>query len=128
MAIKKAKNGPLKIPTKKCFAATTRESLSAKSSGEIERSTFATIIPPKSAIISATNMSIGMAIISAMIRGSTKNAKGSKPIVRMASSSCVIFIEPICAANAEPLRPAMTMAVITGASSRNIEMPSISTM
>ena len=47
---------------------------------------------------------------------------------RIASTSSVIFITPICAVYAEALLPATTMAVSKGASSRTAEIVTISTM
>ena len=42
------------------------------------------------------------------------------PSVRIASISSVTSMVPICAAYAEPERPAMMIAVISGANSRSI--------
>ena len=59
----------------------------------------------------------------AMTRGTTKASAGTTPIVRIASISSVIFIVPICAAKAEPDRPATMIAVIKIPSSRNVSLP-----
>ena len=79
-------------------------------------------------MISAKKMSRGRAIINAITRGSTKNVYGSNPIVRIADISSVIFMAPISAVYAEPLRPAMTIAVIIGPNSLVIDIATVSTM
>ncbi len=48
---------------------------------------------------------------------------GETPIVRIASTSSVSFIVPICAAKAEPERPATMIAVISTPSSRRASRP-----
>ena len=53
----------------------------------------------------------------------TNASTGDTPIVRMASISSVIFIVPICAANADPERPATMIAVISAPSSRTVIRP-----
>ena len=62
--------------------------------------------------------------ISSMARnfGATRNCTGSSAMVSIASISSFTFIVPISAANAEPERPITTTAVISGPSSRVIEM------
>src|ERR1035438_8195856 len=63
-------------------------------------------------------------IMTAMARnfGTTRNATGSRAMVSSASSSSVTRIVPISAAKAEPDRPMTTIAVISGPSSRVMEM------
>ncbi len=70
----------------------------------------------------------GMANISAMARGITSRKLCEMPITRMASSSSVTRITPICAVMAEPERPAIRMAASMGPSSRIRAMPRILTM
>ena len=70
--------------------------------------------------MSANTVSSGSATASATTLGSTSRSSGSMPIVRIASISSVTTIVPICAAYAEPERPAMMMAPISGANSRSI--------
>ena len=48
---------------------------------------------------------------------------GETPMVRMASISSVSFIVPICAAKADPERPATMIAVISVPSSRSVIRP-----
>ena len=59
-------------------------------------------------------------MIPAMIRGTTRNCTGERPITVRASSSSLTFIVPISAAYAAPVRPARMMAVMIGAISRTI--------
>ena len=59
-----------------------------------------------------------MVIVDAATRGRTIASIGDTPIVRIASTSSVSFIVPICAAKAEPDRPATMIAVISNPSSR----------
>ena len=59
----------------------------------------------------------------ASMRGMTSASIGDTPMVRMASISSVIFIVPICAAKAEPERPATMIAVISVPSSRTVMRP-----
>lgn len=66
--------------------------------------------------------------MSANKRGSTKKFHGENPMELIASISSVSFITPICAVYEEALRPATTMAVSNGASSRTAEIVIISTM
>ena len=57
------------------------------------------------------------------MRGSTRASIGEMPIVRIASTSSVSFIVPICAAKALPERPATMIAVISTPSSRRVIRP-----
>ena len=66
--------------------------------------------PPRMAMISAKKVSSGKAISSAMTRGSTSTSIGSRPRVRMASTSSFTCMVPIWAVKALPDRPAMMMA------------------
>ena len=50
----------------------------------------------------------------ASTRGSARKRTGSKPMMRSASNSSLIFMEAISAAKAEPERPATRIAVISG--------------
>ena len=58
-------------------------------------------------------------MMSAHIRGKTSNSMGSRPIVRMASTSSLTFMVPIWAVNALPERPASMIAVSSTPISRN---------
>ena len=69
-----------------------------------------------------------MATASAIARGITSRKPCGMPMTRMASSSSVTRITPICAVMAEPERPAIRMAASTGPSSRISEMPRMLTM
>ena len=71
----------------------------------------------------AQKASSGIIRIAAIMRGRTSASIGDTPIVRMASISSVIFIVPICAAKAEPERPATMIAVISTPSSRTVIRP-----
>ena len=62
-------------------------------------------------------------ITDAIRRGMTSASIGETPMVRIASISSVIFIVPICAAKAEPERPATMIAVISVPSSRTVIRP-----
>ncbi len=57
------------------------------------------------------------------MRGITSASIGEMPIVRMASISSFTFIVPICAAKADPERPATMIAVINTPSSRKVIRP-----
>ena len=54
--------------------------------------------------------------------GTTRKRTGLMAIVWMASICSLTFMEPISAVMAAPIRPAMTRAVRTGPSSRQILM------
>ena len=71
----------------------------------------------------AQKASSGIITTAAMTRGRTSASIGETPIVRIASISSVIFIVPICAAKAEPERPATMIAVISVPSSRTVIRP-----
>ena len=60
-------------------------------------------------------------------RGTTSTWIGDSPSVRIASVSSWTFIEPICAVNAAPERPATITATRIGESSRQIARPTPST-
>ena len=79
--------------------------------------------PPSSAVMIAQKPSSGIIRIDAIMRGRTSASIGDTPIVRIASISSVIFIVPICAAKAEPERPATMIAVISTPSSRTVIRP-----
>ena len=78
--------------------------------------------PPKIPIEFAQIVRHGSITIMAMNFGATRNDTGLIAIVCSASISSVTFIVPISAANAEPERPMTTIAVISGPSSRVIEI------
>ena len=80
-------------------------------------------MPPVTPSTSANTVSRGSTSTSATILGSTSNSMGSMPSVRSASISSVTAMVPIWAAQAEPERPAMMIAVISGANSRSMDRP-----
>ena len=67
---------------------------------------------------SISTVSTGIITVAASKRGSTSMVIASTPMVASASNSWLTFMVPISAANAEPLRPASTIAVSSGPSSR----------
>ncbi len=69
--------------------------------------------------IIAITVSTGKLIIKAVILGSTRRYIGSSPIICKASISSLTFIIPISEVNAEPLLPAIIIAVNKGANSLN---------
>ena len=79
--------------------------------------------PPSSDMIIAQKASSGIMTTAAIMRGMTSASIGDTPMVRIASISSVIFIVPICAAKAEPERPATMIAVISTPSSRTVIRP-----
>ncbi len=83
--------------------------------------------PPASPIASATIVSSGKAMTSAMTRGTTRSSIGLMPIARSASVSSLICITPISAANALPERPATMMAVNSTPISRSTAIATRST-
>ncbi|MNV81751.1 hypothetical protein D3C71_1754340 [compost metagenome] len=88
----------------------------------------AAVMPPSSAIMSVQATSSGMATASAITRGMISRKPCEMPITRIASSSSVTRITPICAVMADPERPAIRMAASTGPSSRITAMPRMLTM
>ena len=70
----------------------------------------------------------GMATAMAKVRGITSRNPLGMPMTRMASSSSVTRMTPICAVIAEPERPATRIAASTGPSSRISDMPRMLTM
>ena len=82
-----------------------------------------TSAPPNSPITSASTASSGITSAAASSRGSTRKRTGSSPKVTIALTSSFTFCVPIWAAKAAPVRPANTMAVISGPSSRSMAMP-----
>ena len=85
-------------------------------------------MPPVKAASVVQTLSSGMAMARATARGMTSRNPCGMPMTRMASSSSVTRITPICAVMAEPERPATRMAASMGPSSRISEMPRILTM
>ncbi len=80
-------------------------------------------MPPKSAAIEVHRLISGIAMASASTRGITSRKPCGMPITRIASSSSVTRITPICAVIAEPERPAISTAASTGPSSRTSDRP-----
>ena len=73
--------------------------------------------------MSAMKVSTGRAIASAIRRGMTSTSSGSSAITLSASISSRMFIEPISAVIAEPVRPAIMIDVIKTPSSRRPSTP-----
>ena len=69
-----------------------------------------------------------MAMAIAMARGNTRRKPWAMPMTRIASSSSVTRITPICAVMDEPERPAIRIAASIGPSSRIKAMPRMLTM
>ena len=85
-------------------------------------------MPPASAASVVHMLISGIAMASASTRGITSRKPCGMPMTRMASSSSVTRITPICAVMAEPERPAIRMAASTGPSSRISDRPRMLTM
>ena len=85
-------------------------------------------MPPSKAASVVQTLISGITSASASARGMTSRKPRGMPMTRIASSSSVTRITPICAVMAEPLRPAIKMAASTGPSSRIKEMPRMLTM
>ena len=103
-------------------------SVCMKKLGVIPSVMSAASMPPSSAISEVHTTSSGMATASASARGSTSLKPWAMPSTRMASSSSVTRITPICAVMAEPERPAISTAASSGPSSRISARPKMSTM
>ena len=56
----------------------------------------------------------------------TRKSTGGMPSVSSASISSPVFMLPICAAKAAPVRPATTTPVMTAPISRNVLKPTMS--
>ena len=78
--------------------------------------------------MSPQKASSGIEITSATMRGRTSHSTGLSPIVRMASTSWLTCMVPIWAVKALPERPATMMAVSRTPSSRNMPIPTASTV
>ena len=85
-------------------------------------------MPPISEASVVHTDSSGMAIASAMARGSTRRKPAGMPSTRRASNSSVTRMTPICAVMAEPERPAISTAANSGPSSRISARPRMLTM
>ncbi|MNO70206.1 hypothetical protein D3C76_610800 [compost metagenome] len=127
-AIRKAKNGALARPTRKCCTPMSVCSSDRNMAGEISSDRAHTTAPPTMPQIIARKVSSGNEINSANTRGTTSSSMGLRPRVRMASISSLAFIEPICAVKALAVRPAMRMAVNSTANSRKNENATRSTV
>ena len=99
-----------------------------KKVGVMPSDTSAASMPPASAHSVVQTLISGMAMASAIARGITSRKLCEMPITRMASSSSVTRITPICAVIAEPERPAIRIAASIGPSSRISAMPRMLTM
>ena len=111
------KNAPLTMPNEIVNTVETSATWRQKT-GVGTSIMLSTIAPPMSPASSAKIVSTGIAATAATTRGMTRKRTGGSPIVVSASSSSSTFIAPISAANALPVRPARTMAVTRGPSSR----------
>ena len=78
--------------------------------------------------MSPQKASNGIDSTSAMMRGSTSHSIGFSPMVRMASISWLTCMVPIWAVKALPERPATMIAVNSTPSSRNMPIPTASTV
>jgi hypothetical protein len=76
------------------------------------------IIPPSRARTLPTQVRSGTIIVRAIQRGTTSHLTGSNPMARKASISSDTFIVAISDASPAPDRPATTIAVTSGPSSR----------
>ena len=85
-------------------------------------------MPPTSAASVVQTEISGIAMASASARGSTSRNPAGMPSTRMASSSSVTRMTPICAVMAEPERPASNTAARIGPSSRISASPRMLTM
>ena len=85
-------------------------------------------MPPNRAATVVQTLISGITTASASARGITSLKPRGMPMTRMASSSSVTRITPICAVMADPERPAIKIAASTGPSSRISEMPRMLTM
>ena len=74
-------------------------------------------MPPSSATTVVHTLMSGIASANASARGITSRKPCAMPMTRMASSSSVTRMTPICAVMAEPERPATKMAASMGPSS-----------
>src|SRR3990172_7509114 len=110
--IRKANTGALIMPTQKVHKPTASWSWRRKRNTSKQIHIIDMMPPPKTAMISAKKVSSGSATTSARIRGSTSISMGSRPSVRMASTSSFTCMVPICAVKALPDRPATTIALI----------------
>ena len=79
-------------------------------------------LPPPRPTTSATKVSSGRVITSAITRGKTSTSIGSSPMVLSALTSSRSLITPISAAKALPERPATMIAVISTPISRRSAM------
>ena len=71
----------------------------------------------------AKKVSSGRVIISASMRGTTSMSTGSRPSVRIASTSSLMVMAPISAVKALPDRPATMIAVSRIPISRSTPTP-----
>src|SRR6185369_14725407 len=110
------------------FRCTAPGSALMKNVGVMPSDTSEASMPPARAHKVVHTLISGMATASAMARGITSRKLCEMPITRMASSSSVTRITPICAVIAEPERPAIRMAASIGPSSRISPIPRILTM
>src|SRR5882672_2498130 len=78
--------------------------------------------PPQMPMALAQMVRHGSMTIMAINLGATRKRIGLMAMVSSASSSSVTFMVPISAAKEEPERPMTTMAVMSGPSSRLMEM------
>ncbi len=92
----------------------------------MSRIAIAIIRPPIMPSALAKSTSSGSMANSAEMRGMTRKSTGDTPRVCNASISSLAFMLPSVAANAAPVRPASTIAVINGPISRTIAMPTMS--
>ena len=109
------------MPTQKWISPTLSWMRDRNSTGEMSSVVADTSMPPTMPDTIATKVSIGSAISSAYTRGSTSSSTGSRPSTRIASTSSLARIEPICAVNELAVRPATMIAVSSTPNSRRKE-------
>ena len=122
-AMTKANTGALPSPTRKWLTAMSRAMMVTNMVGEMSSASTQTTSPPAMPLSMPTKVRIGRVISIASTRGSTSSSIGLRPRVRMASTSSLDFIEPICAAKALALRPASRIAASSTPNSRRKEKP-----
>ena len=115
------------MPITSALSGSTACSRETNDGGEMPSWSAPMRTPPPMPARSPTKTSSGRPTTIATRRGITSTWIGERPRVLMASVSSCTFIEPICAVNAAPERPATITATRIGESSRHIARPTPST-
>ena len=116
------RNGVLMSPLRKFAPVMWGSAPSRNARGVMSVLTITARSPPPSASTSPIQVSSGTVTTSARQRGTTSQLTGLKPIDRSASISSDTCIVASSEARPAPERPATTMAVTSGPSSRNCAM------